>query len=119
MTNKDQILSNALAYDGDLHLDLWYPESDGNTKAFVIGLMSVRATDCIRVSYDFPRNGWKIEQAGRFTWKCDDDKFDNDWQEVAFVPSWGRCWDCPDCDSVNGVAEEKCSNCGFKKPCSD
>lgn len=50
-----------------------------------IGLEHVRAADAIRVSYDFERDGYKIEQS-RWT---DDDVTGDLWQEVAFIPAWG------------------------------
>lgn len=50
-----------------------------------IGLEHVRAADSIRVSYDFERDGYKIEQS-RIT---DDNPQMNLWQEVAFIPAWG------------------------------
>lgn len=81
--------------DGVLHLDLWYPRvepirNETKVKALQIGLMDVRATDDIRVSYDFERDGWKIEQASIFSWDVDDEICDPDWQEVAFVKAWAR-----------------------------
>lgn len=70
-------------------LDIWYPEQR-DVKFVEIGLMAVRATDSIRISYDFDRDGWKIEQASKFSWSCDDDLCDRDWQEVSFIQAWGR-----------------------------
>ena len=71
-------------------IDLWYPRLDGNAKALEIGLLDVRAADSLQVSYDFDRDGWSIKQASRFMWHSDDHECDSDWQEVAFVPAWGR-----------------------------
>lgn len=68
---------------------LWYPRSN-EVKFFQFGLMDVRASDDIRISYDFDRDGWKIEQASRFSWSCEDPICDPDWQEVSFIPAWGR-----------------------------
>lgn len=70
-------------------LDIWYP-NQRDVKFVEIGLMCVRAADHIRISYDYSRDGWKIEQASRFSWNIDDDACDPDWQEVAFIKSWGR-----------------------------
>lgn len=70
-------------------LDIWYPDQR-EVKFIEVGLMAVRATDSIRISYNFERNGWIIEQASRFGWNCDDDICDRDWQEVSFVGSWAR-----------------------------
>lgn len=70
-------------------LDIWYPEQR-EVKYVQVGLMAVRAADNIRISYDFDRNGWRIEQASRHGWSGRDNVCDPDWQEVAFVEAWGR-----------------------------
>lgn len=78
-------------FGDELHIDLWYPRNeDESIKRFVIGLVDVRAADGIRVSYDFDRDGWKIEQASTFSWDAEDSVCDPDWQEVAFVQAWAR-----------------------------
>lgn len=51
---------------------------------------SVRASDGIRIHYDYHRDGYVIEQASRFAWAGDDAVRDPDWQEVAFVRTWSR-----------------------------
>jgi len=61
-----------------------YPNISPNAKYLEIELDHVRASDGIRVSYDFERDGWAIEQSSDLK---DDDP---DWQEVAFVRSWAR-----------------------------
>lgn len=71
-------------------VNLCYPRIDGNSKHVEVGLIDVRAADSIRVSYDFDRDGWKIEQALKFQWDTDDTICDRDWQEVAFVQAWAR-----------------------------
>lgn len=76
--------------EDSLGINLWYPRSDGNPKYVHVGLYDVRAADGIRISYDFDRDGWKIEQASKFEWDADDNDCDEDWQEVAFVQAWGR-----------------------------
>lgn len=70
-------------------LDIWYPDQRV-IKYVQVGLMAVRAADDIRISYDFTRDGWKIEQASRFGWNGDDPVCDPDWQEVSFVQAWSR-----------------------------
>lgn len=86
---KEWILSEAKQYGDELSIDLWYPRVEDNPiKKFVIGLMDVRAADDIRISYDFDRDGWKIEQASTFEWSVDDKICDPDWQEVAFIRAW-------------------------------
>ena len=85
------IVRNAHQWGDELHIDLWYPDVlDSDVKKIVIGLMDVRSTDGIRVSYDKKRDGWKIEQASTFKWDGDDDVCDPDWQEVAFIQAWAR-----------------------------
>lgn len=70
--------------------DLWYPGLPGNATHVEIGLLDVRAADSIRIHYDFGRDGYAIEQAGRFEWDVEDETCDPDWQEVAFVQAWAR-----------------------------
>ena len=70
-------------------VELMYPRSSP-IQFIELGLCCVRAADNIRVSYDFDRDGWKIEQASTFEWDMDDEVCDQDWQEVSFVQAWGR-----------------------------
>jgi hypothetical protein len=60
-------------------------ELQGEIKYIEVGLEHVRAADSIRISYDFDRDGYRIEQS-RLT---EDDQMMDDWQEVAFIPAWG------------------------------
>jgi len=73
--------------DETLCVDFWYPRSDDAAKFIQIGLIDVRAADDIRVSYDFDRDGYLIEQP-----TATEEQFIEDgdwrWREVAFVPSW-------------------------------
>ncbi len=81
--------------DAGLHVDLWYPRSEDRPQAVFVGLVDVRAADGIRITYDFDRDGWRIEQAQRFVWENDDD-CDPMWKEVAFVEAWAsedKAWD--------------------------
>jgi hypothetical protein len=71
------------------HIDLWYPRHN-DVKYIRVNLMDVRAADDIRISYDFERDGYVIEQASVFEWECDDEICDPDWQEVAFIKAWQR-----------------------------
>lgn len=73
-----------------LSVDIWYPGVGENATHVEVGLCSVRATDSIRIHYSFDRNGFVIEQASRFEFEANDKVCDPDWQEVAFVQSWGR-----------------------------
>ncbi len=76
-------------------IELNYPSMNDEHNKFQgwnhiqIGLMHVRAADNIRVSYDFDRDGWKIQQAQVFSWEIDDKDCDPLWKEVAFVRAWG------------------------------
>ena len=71
-------------------IELFYPRSDGAAKYIEVGLMDVRAADGIRISYDFGRDGYIVEQASTFQWEVDDPVCDEDWQEVAFIQAWAR-----------------------------
>lgn len=51
---------------------------------------SVRAADSVRLSYDFARDGWRVEQASRSERDEGDATRDPGWREVAFVLAWGR-----------------------------
>jgi hypothetical protein len=79
-----------LARDGaELSTDFWYPRNPGHATHLVLGLVDVRAADSIRISYDFDRDGWLIEQAQKFEWGDEDDgSCDPMWKEVAFVKAW-------------------------------
>ena len=86
-----------IAQHGDeLIVELTYPpRSDGDNpngqvRYIQVDQESVRASDGIRMFYDYERDGWVIQQASRFSWKADDEVCDPDWQEVAFVQSWAR-----------------------------
>ena len=70
-------------------VDLWYPRVEGQQTHVEVGLVDVRAADSIRISYDFDRDGWVIEQAAAFEWDGEDD-CDPQWGEVAFVQAWAR-----------------------------
>ena len=91
MTDSHYMLENAQVNGDTLHIDLWYPLSDDfEVKQIQIGLIDVRAADDIRVSYDFDRNGWVIQQASVFEWEPDDTEQDQGWTEVAFVEAWSQ-----------------------------
>jgi len=73
-----------------LAVDLLYPRAEGHPRYVEVGIEEVRAADSIRISYDFNRDGYVIEQASTFEWDGDDPVCDPDWQEVAFIQAWGR-----------------------------
>lgn len=80
-----------VAINGDTaFIDIWYPGSEGRPAFLVVGLEHVRAADNIRISYDFVRDGWKIEQASTFSWEAGDSVCDPGWAEVAFIHAWAR-----------------------------
>lgn len=74
-------------------IELEYPRSEGNAKYIQIGLMDLRASDDIRVEYDFQRDGWVISQASVFEWSIEDSICDPLWKEVVFIPAWGQKFD--------------------------
>lgn len=81
----------AKIYKDTILVDLWYPRIDNRPGFVEVGLVDVRAADSIRISYDFERDGWKIEQAKFFSWD-DSDTTDQDpgWEEVAFCQAWQK-----------------------------
>ena len=91
VTSEDArtIVNHAHEVGNAVHLHIWYPRST-NIQYLMIGLMDVRAADDIRISYDFTRDGYVIEQASTFSWDADDMECDPDWQEVAFIKAWQR-----------------------------
>lgn len=63
---------------------LFYPRC--NPCQFIeVSLMDLRAADDVRLSFDFERNGWKIEQPTKW---AEGESADRGWTEVAFVPAW-------------------------------
>ena len=80
---------SATVRDNTLKIDLKYPDIN-KIKYLEFNQESVRASDGIRISYEYDRDGYKIEQASKFQWDCDDTVCDRDWQEVAFIPAWDR-----------------------------
>lgn len=78
-----------------LNIEIMYPMVEGNViNTLDINQSSVRASDGIRVTYDYDRDGWIISQASRWSW-ADSEEYDSldnpeDYQEVAFIQSWAR-----------------------------
>ena len=76
-----------------VYVELMYPKvgpMGERIDTVEVGLSDVRATDSVRVTFDYDRNGWSILQASVFEWEADDTEHNEDWQEVAFVPAWAR-----------------------------
>jgi hypothetical protein len=69
-----------------VEVSLWYPKSEGPPTYVVIGLDHTRAADNIRVSYDFERDGYRIEMPTKHEWAIGE-PVDECWIEVAFLPS--------------------------------
>lgn len=61
---------------------------EGKVKYVAIDQEAVRASDGIRVCYDYERDGWSIQQPKRLSWPADDPVCDWGWTETAFVRSW-------------------------------
>lgn len=78
--------------DRTIVIDLAYPHQEFTERPLFVevGIMDTRSADSIRISYDFNRDGYRIEQAAVFTFESDDTVCDPDWQEVAFVKAWAR-----------------------------
>ena len=68
-------------------MELEYPQVTG-LKYIKIDLCDVRASDGIRISYDFERDGWKIEQPSCLEWESNDNVCDEKYKESMFIPSW-------------------------------
>lgn len=76
--------------DRTIHVDLEYPRIETHPNAIEIDLMDVRASDGIRVEYDFSRDGWVIKQPKWTEIEVSPRTFvtHEDWIEVAFIQSW-------------------------------
>jgi hypothetical protein len=96
---RDDVVKEIIVTKDTVHVDVWYPRTPTNQKYVCVGLMDVRSSDDIRISYDFGRDGWIIEQASVFHWSADDTVCDPKWKEVAFIQAWSLL-DEP--DDVNG-----------------
>jgi len=66
-----------------------YPRNN-QIKFIEVGMCDTRATDNIRISFDFERSGWKIEQSYINEIQKDGyvDASVNIWEEVGFFPNW-------------------------------
>ncbi len=68
-------------------VEMAYPRQN-KTKHIEVGISDVRASDGIRITYDFDRDGYIIEQPTQLSWNVDDKICDPKWKEVAFIQSW-------------------------------
>ncbi len=86
--------SNAKIVDDTIYTEIWYParkdgdEGLGTVRHVEVDLVDVRASDGLRITYDFDRDGWVIQQPTKLCWSADDKSPDMCWKEVAFVQSW-------------------------------
>lgn len=86
--------------------ELFYPPRDDHSenpqdraRYIKVDLCDVRAADGLRISYDFDRDGWKVEQLrweagyvtrfGRDGGPDEHYEWPEEWVEVSFHPSWG------------------------------
>lgn len=67
--------------EGILYVDIWYPKTPA--PKVEVDLVHVRAADPIRVSFDFPRNVWVIEQP--YYRKDEHGEDTEDWREVTTI----------------------------------
>lgn len=100
--HEGNIVDDEMTGDRVVMVELSYPPHETqrherpNPRVIEVGLMHVRAADNIRISYDFGRDGWVIEQAWTEVVCVPpssehrhgyDDHVDR-WEEVAFVRAW-------------------------------
>lgn len=68
----------------EIQMDLFYPNVDSSPKYLALGLCDVRASDGIRIHYDFDRDGWVIEQIKH----TEGLMHEGTWQEMGYFESW-------------------------------
>lgn len=82
--------------DDTVRVELHYPHLDSNEVGkdkVRIELTAVRVSAPIRVSFDFNRNGWKVEQEVPIDISTGEDaswgiaEAINEWLEVSFIPA--------------------------------
>jgi hypothetical protein len=73
-----------------IRIEFAYPRLEGHIKYMELGLQDVRASDGIRIHYDFERDGYVVEQPyvnekdmGTYI-----DASTDTWEEVGFFQSW-------------------------------
>ncbi len=80
----------------ELHVELTYPpradedNSHGQCRYVIVDQEAVRASDGVRLHYDYNRDGFVIEQPKHRPVKLKDNSYDmvTDWIEVGFFKSW-------------------------------
>lgn len=71
----------------EMTFEFTYPRYSNNIDSLIVGLGDVRASDGIRITYDFDRDGYVIQQPTQLSWNVDE-VVDQKWKEVAFIESW-------------------------------
>ena len=71
---------------GRMVLQLWYPRTDEAQRHVEVELIDTRANDGLRLSFDFDRDGWAIEQP---LGGAEDEEGETIWVEVFFARGWG------------------------------
>lgn len=85
MTNEPR----AKVHGRTLCVDIWYPRnSPEEPNVIEIDLVDVRASDGLRVEYDFHRDGWSIKQPTKD--EIEGENPEEAWSEVAFCKSWAN-----------------------------
>lgn len=72
--------------DGVIEVGVWYPRNDGGIATVELDLVDVRASDGLRVTFCFERNGWIVEQPIISTDEDGDES--QEWREVYFAESY-------------------------------
>lgn len=88
-------ITNQYGDENVIHVEIEYPKAEEHPINTVeIGLTCVRATDNIRITYDYERDGWVILQP-RETHPLEIDEngqkvygLKTEWIEAAFCPAW-------------------------------
>lgn len=88
----DNYLVDIEIWDGNkrkLCVDFFYPRNEDKINEIEIGLSDVRASDGIKIHYDFERDGYVVEQP-YFIEVDKGDYIDQgiDWKETGFFQSW-------------------------------
>lgn len=88
--NKQHHITDVAVHGDTASLDIYYPRIEGNPKYLEVGLSDVRASDGIRIHYDFDRDGFVISQPKPHLVAIGDRSYDEreEWIEVAFCGSW-------------------------------
>jgi hypothetical protein len=80
---------HAAIRDGVAFVDVGRPESH-QPHAVEVVLMDTRASDSIRIVYDFPRNGWSVLRPKLAYVQTGESSYEEraEWIEVHFSESW-------------------------------